>query len=383
MNQKEQFDEILNECLDRILKGEAVNDCLLKYPQQAKELEPLLKTASAARVFSQMQPRAEFKARARYEFMSAVSEKTSKASAKHGWFNWRWRSAWAMSLVSVIAVGILGSGTVVAANHSMPDSILYPVKIVAENAQLAITTSDVVKAELNAKYANRRVDEINYLASKGDTNLIVAAASHMNNSLQNMTNLTLSKTDAMNAQTYSADSSTQSNTAPQVPGIAPGFGGGKDTGNAASATPRTASAVAPDKSATRTPVAVAAPAPTNNVVVPAPVAVPPATVNATGANNSSPLAAKGPDGSESANKYSADNSSNSKALTSQDKLRKIIDDNFQIRKSQLEKALENASPETRPAIRQAIADSESEYYKSIENLNRPPSSNPQNNLRNK
>ena len=187
MNQKEQFDEILNECLDRILKGEAVNDCLLKYPQQAKELEPLLRTVANARAFSKIQPRAEFKARARYEFMSAVNEKTAKASAKHGWFNWRWRSAWAMSLVSVIAVAIIGSGTVVAANHSMPDSILYPVKIAAENAQLAITTSDVVKAELNAKYANRRVDEINYLASKGDTNLIVAAASHMNASLQNMT----------------------------------------------------------------------------------------------------------------------------------------------------------------------------------------------------
>jgi hypothetical protein len=361
MNQKEQFDEILNECLDGILKGQSVEECLLKYPQQAKELEPLLKTASAARAFSQIQPRVEFKARARYEFMSAVGEKTARASVKHGWFNWHWRSAWAMSLVSVIAVAVMGSGTVIAANHSMPDSVLYSVKIAAENAQLAITTSDVVKAELNAKYANRRVDEINYLAARGEANKIVAAVSNMNSNLQNMTNLTAFKTDVGESQPTMNDTAqfgalnSQSNTSAQPPAVAMGVSGG----GTPAATTRAATS----------PTAVAAPV--TGMVVPAPVVnVPPATVNVTVPNQAPALLAKSGASNESAAQYAVDNTSNtSKAVITQEKLRKIIDDNYLIRQSQLEKALENATPETRPAIRQAIADSEIEYAKAIYNLN--------------
>ena len=50
----------------------------------------------------------------------------------------------------------------------MPDNPLYPVKLATEQAQLALTPSDMDKAELYAKLADRRVVEIIYMANKGD-----------------------------------------------------------------------------------------------------------------------------------------------------------------------------------------------------------------------
>ena len=37
------FDRILDECVDRINRGEKLEDCLDNYPEHAKELQPLLR----------------------------------------------------------------------------------------------------------------------------------------------------------------------------------------------------------------------------------------------------------------------------------------------------------------------------------------------------
>jgi len=61
-----EFDNILNECLERLLvKGESLEQCLQRYPGQAAELKPLLETALAAREASSIQPRADFNGRGR------------------------------------------------------------------------------------------------------------------------------------------------------------------------------------------------------------------------------------------------------------------------------------------------------------------------------
>ena len=43
------FEEILNDCLERLLiKGESIESCLAAYPQHADALKPLLETSFAA-----------------------------------------------------------------------------------------------------------------------------------------------------------------------------------------------------------------------------------------------------------------------------------------------------------------------------------------------
>ena len=130
---KKEFDNILNECLERLLiNGESIEQCLQSYPEQAAELKPLLQTALTTKQVSAIQPRAEFKASARYEFHLALQEMASwKPLSIFNWF-----PRWATIATTALVLLLTGSGTVAAASHSMPDDFLYPVKLVTEEVQL-------------------------------------------------------------------------------------------------------------------------------------------------------------------------------------------------------------------------------------------------------
>ena len=160
-----EFDNILDECLERLLiRGETLEQCLRRYPQQAVELKPLLETALAAKEAVAVQPRPEFRARASYQFRAALQE---KATPKRR-FLFGWMPQWATALAIVLVLLLAGGGTVAAASNSMPDSFLYPVKLATEEVQLALTPSQVDKAELCASFADRRIAEIVYMAEQGD-----------------------------------------------------------------------------------------------------------------------------------------------------------------------------------------------------------------------
>ncbi len=159
------MDNILNECLERVVfHGESTEKVLKSYPAYAAELEPLLKTALFVKKAAAISPRADFKARARYEFHQALAQ---RKSGKHGFFT-NLMPRWATALSVALAVLLVSSGTVAAASNSMPDSPLYPVKLATEQAQMTMTFSDEGKAELYAELTDKRVDEIVYMANKGD-----------------------------------------------------------------------------------------------------------------------------------------------------------------------------------------------------------------------
>ncbi len=159
-----EFENILEECLERLVKGETLEQCLQRYPEQAAQLEPLLQTAQAVRRASAILPRSEFKARARYEFRSALQAiATRRRLPLFGL-----RPRWAMALMIIAILLVAGGGTAAAASNSMPDSPLYPVKLATEQVRLTLTPSDMGKARLCAMLADRRVAEIICMANKGD-----------------------------------------------------------------------------------------------------------------------------------------------------------------------------------------------------------------------
>jgi len=182
-----EFDNILDECLERLLvKGETIEQCLQSYPEQAANLKPLLQTTLATREAAAIQPRAEFKARARYQFHSALQEAASSRSRP--FFGWLPR--WATVVTIVLGVLLMGGGTIAAASYSMPDSLLYPVKLATEQVQITLTPSDIGKAELCAKFADRRVAEIIYTANKGDAQRVEAATQRLDERLVMLASLT-------------------------------------------------------------------------------------------------------------------------------------------------------------------------------------------------
>jgi len=187
-----EFDNILDECLERLLiKGKTIEQCLQSYPEQAADLKPLLQMALAARQAAAVQPRAEFKASARYQFQSALQEISSpKRRPLLSWF-----PRWATVVTTALGVLLMGGGTIAAASYSMPDSLLYPIKLATEQVRLALTPSDIGKAELCAKFADRRVAEIIYTANKGDIQRVEAATQRLDERLVMLASLTSSPED--------------------------------------------------------------------------------------------------------------------------------------------------------------------------------------------
>ncbi|TET16523.1 MAG: hypothetical protein E3J75_04920 [Dehalococcoidia bacterium] len=178
MKKNSEFENILDECLERLAKGEGVEQCLQSYPEQAAQLEPLLRTAQVVRKASAILPRSEFKARARYEFRSAIQTATKRRLPL---FGLRPRRVMAVMIVSILLLA--GGGTAAAASNSMPDSPLYPVKLATEQVQLTLTPSDMGKARLCAMLADRRVAEIIYMASKGNAQQVDVVAQRLDKRL--------------------------------------------------------------------------------------------------------------------------------------------------------------------------------------------------------
>jgi len=133
----------------------------------------------AAKQASAIEPGSEFKARARYQFHSALQEMGPKK--RLSFFGWlpRWATVVAIVLVLLLA----GGGTVAAASNSMPDEPLYPIKIASEQTRLMLTFSALGKAELYANLADKRIDEIVYVANKGDTKQVEVTAQRLNYTL--------------------------------------------------------------------------------------------------------------------------------------------------------------------------------------------------------
>lgn len=158
-----EFDNILEECLERLLIGsETLENCLARYPGLASELKPLLETALVAKRAATLQPRPEFKAQARYQFRTALQQIKPKKKA----FTWLWQPRWATVAAVALALILAGGGTVTASSGSLPNQPLYPVKLATEQVQLRLARSNVTKAELYARLADRRVAEMERLANR-------------------------------------------------------------------------------------------------------------------------------------------------------------------------------------------------------------------------
>jgi hypothetical protein len=191
---KRNFDDILNECIERVLRGETVEACLASYPEQAAELEPLLRTTLDTFNAANIRPRPEFRQRAGLEFQAAIRDLKPE---KRGFFVRQLH--WVTVVSAVLVILLAGSGTVAASANSLPDEPLYAVKMATEDVQLALTTSELGKARLYAEFADRRVDEIIKMAEKGKAAQVVQATDRMNDQLAAMANLTLTVSTAETA----------------------------------------------------------------------------------------------------------------------------------------------------------------------------------------
>jgi hypothetical protein len=195
MNKEREFNNILDECLDRLIFGdETPEDCLRDYPEFADELRPLLETSLATSQVSDIKARPEFRSKARTELHSILKEAEMKRSKS--FFRISWQRSWATVTAIVMTIILATGGTAAASISSMPNDFLYPVKRAAEQVQLAFTFTSLGKAEAYTRMADRRVDEIIYLANEGESEEIILLADSLNSNLMNVAALSSRKQNA-------------------------------------------------------------------------------------------------------------------------------------------------------------------------------------------
>ena len=202
MKRDKEFDNILDICLERVFGGEPVEACLKDYPQYAGELEPLLRTVMLGKEAAAVEPRPEFRERARYQFQAAVRdmEAEQETHKSHGIFGWQPR--WVTAAVGVLAIILACSGTVAAAGNSLPGDALYSVKLATESVRLALTPSAMGKAELYVELADVRVEEITRLAERGDAEQVGLTAERLNTQMLAMVNLDVTGAGGSDAVLY-------------------------------------------------------------------------------------------------------------------------------------------------------------------------------------
>lgn len=98
--------------------------------------------------------------------LSGTSTADIKTEKRFLWVSKRFTSAYAV--LSVFVILLLTSGTVLASQGSLPGDALYPVKRLTEKVELQLAPTKKVKAEVQAKHATERVNELTELQVKVD-----------------------------------------------------------------------------------------------------------------------------------------------------------------------------------------------------------------------
>ena len=183
------FELALDECLDLVLKDEqSVEVCLHRYPEHAEEMAPLLQMAHEVKSTLDYTPSTAAKTRARLLMQAAITRQQARKERRWQWPGWLRVTGpprWAVGMGTIVLVMALGgTGIVAASSHSMPDQPLYPVKRAVEEARLVLSFSSNGKAQLHARFADRRVEEIAVLSRQGNIKRVPSLTSDLDRHLR-------------------------------------------------------------------------------------------------------------------------------------------------------------------------------------------------------
>jgi hypothetical protein len=79
------LNKVLDECIDRINRGESIESCLLDYPNYSEQLRPLLLAILQTKKAYIYVPNKEAKAAARHQFNAAVERRLQADLEKQSW----------------------------------------------------------------------------------------------------------------------------------------------------------------------------------------------------------------------------------------------------------------------------------------------------------
>jgi len=103
------FDKILDKCIDSINRGESVDSCLANYPDLAERLRPLLQIIFKARDTYSFVPSPSVKRAAKERFNTALEDLVRRREERQPLFGWlqSWSRVWATAAV-VLIIALIG-----------------------------------------------------------------------------------------------------------------------------------------------------------------------------------------------------------------------------------------------------------------------------------
>lgn len=165
---------VLETCVTALQEsGESVDACLARYPDEREELEPLLHLAVLLQSARTVKAPRDFRHTSASRIQNLVAARPRSVAQEAGEpFSVRrvreWFTAFfglripfpATAVISILlALVVVGVGTVYASAETAPGHLLYPVKTTVEDARLSLSLSDRRRAELRLAFGARRLDE--------------------------------------------------------------------------------------------------------------------------------------------------------------------------------------------------------------------------------
>ncbi len=139
MKTEKDFNQILDECLDRINDGNAIESCLAQHPDHAAELKPLLESAAGFNRVASITVSDDARRRARKRLLDAIEQRQKPSF-------WAWIAAkapaWgtAVSVFLLVALGFLNLNT--AAPGSIPTIVATaPVPVIVDGVPQPVSSN--------------------------------------------------------------------------------------------------------------------------------------------------------------------------------------------------------------------------------------------------
>lgn len=137
---KDNLNKILDECIDRINHGEAIESCLADYPEHRQELGPLLHAMLYTKSAYFLKPSTQAKSFCRQRFNAALVASREKREKKQPLLRWIWSRSkvWA-PVAAAIVIALVGY-------FALRPALMPPVMIVQPNPEgnFAFLVSDEV-----------------------------------------------------------------------------------------------------------------------------------------------------------------------------------------------------------------------------------------------
>ena len=152
-----EFNNIIDVCIDRINRGETIEACLKDYPEHVKELEPLSRAMTETQQSYAFVPSADKKRTARQEFYAALEKKQPSLWEKI----FARRAVWA----TIAAVVVVMAGAYFALRVTSVLPVIPTTAIASPSAEgnFAFLVSDDVNAIGEFSTVNVTIDKVSLL----------------------------------------------------------------------------------------------------------------------------------------------------------------------------------------------------------------------------